>query len=129
MFLARLIAESEDLLICDLAETYGIYDYESMKPSLIATLAVGLPESSRIVRKYSKVDLTLDQILLALIYDSLNGLIWGMGGKKRGKKPERILLKLMKTNEKKAKDELMSFASPEEYEEWRRKKEESWKNG
>ena len=121
-----MISECEDLLICDLAETYGIYDYKSMKPSLIATLAVGLPESSRVVRKFSKMPLTIDQLLLAMIEDSLNGLIWGLSGKKRAKKPKSILKML---TEKKEKDELMSFKSPEEYEAWMARKRESWKHG
>ena len=114
------------MLICDLAETYGIYDYKAMKPSLVATLAVGLPASSRIVRKESGIDLTTDQILLALIEDSLNGLIWGMGGHKASKKPKSILKTL---TEKKKKDELMSFSSPEAYEKWMERKREQWEHG
>ena len=109
-----------------MAETYGIYDYKAMKPSLIATLAVGLPESSRIVRKFSKISLTIDQLLLAVIADSLNGLIWGLGGKKRAKKPKSILKML---TEKQKKDELMSFRTPEEYEAWMARKRESWEHG
>ena len=127
MVLARYINECEDLLICDLAETYGIYDYKSMKPSLIATLAVGLPETSRITQKYSSNMLTLDQALLCMIEDSLNRLIWGLGGSKPSKKPESILKKL--TKKKKQKDELMSFNTPDEYKKWMRQKQESWKNG
>lgn len=123
-----MINECEDILICDLAETYGIYDYKAMKPSLIATLAVGLPESSRVMRKYSGLSLTIDQMLLAMIEDSLNGLIWGMGGKRRGKRPKSIL-KLLTEREKKQKDELMSFRSPEEYEAWMARKREQWEHG
>lgn len=113
-------------MICDLAETYGIYDYKAEKPSLIATLAVGLPESSRIMRKFSGLSLTIDQMLLAMIEDSLNGLIWGLGGKKHSKKPKSIFKMLMNPNEK--KDELMSFRTPEEYEAWMARKKEQWKN-
>lgn len=81
------------------------------------------------MRKYSDIDLTLDQILLAMIFDSLNGLIWGLGGKRKGKKPERVLHKLIKPKKKSNKDELMSFSSPEDYEAWMAKKREKWKNG
>lgn len=97
-----------------------------MKPSLIATLAVGLPETSRIRQKYTEIPLTLDQILLAMIEDSLNGLIWGLS-KKRGKRPKSVLKELMKKEEK--KDNLMSFHTPEEYEAWRTRKREIWNNG
>ena len=114
------------MLICDLAETYGIYDYKAMKPSLVATLAVGLPATSRVVRRYVKNDLTMDQMLLAMILDSLNNLIWGLSGHKTSKKPKSILQKLTKKQEK---DELMSFKTPEEYEAFMARKREKWKNG
>ena len=121
-----MIAECEDLLICDLAEVYGIYDYKSMNPSLIATLAVGLPESSRIIRKYSGVSLTTDQILLAMLVDSVNGLTWGLGGGKKSRKPKQILKMLLDRDKKKQKDELMSFETPEQYEAWMAKKRREW---
>ncbi len=112
------------MLICDLAETYGIYDYKAMKPSLVATLAVGLPESSRVMRKYSKLTLTIDQMLLAMIEDSLNGLIWGLGGKKSRKRPKSIFKML--TEPKKEKDELMTFRTPEDFESWLERKREQY---
>ena len=115
-------------MICDLAETYGIYDYKAMKPSLVATLAVGLPDSSRVMRKYSNIPLTIEQMLLAMLVDSLNGLIWGLGGKKAGKKPKSILKMLTDKTEKK-KDELMSFRTPEEYEAFMARKREQWNHG
>ena len=112
------------MLICDLAETYGIYDYKAMKPSLVATLAVGLPESSRVMRKYSKLTLTIDQMLLAMIEDSLNGLIWRLGGKKSRKRPKSIFKML--TEPKKEKDELMTFRTPEDFESWLERKREQY---
>ena len=93
---------------------------------MIATLAVGLPASSRIVRKYSGTTLTTDQMLLALIADSLNNLIYGLSTKKGKKKPQSIFKALSK---KKEKDELMSFKTPEEYEAFMAKKREGWKHG
>lgn len=96
-----------------------------MRPDLIATLAVGLPDTSRIMRKYSGIDLTLDQMLLAVIADSLNGLIWGMS-KKKGRRPQRLTEKLLKKD--KPKDELMTFATIEEYEAFMARKREKWEN-
>lgn len=112
-----------------MAETYGIYDYKAYSPNYIGTLAVGLPESSRIHRKYSKCDLTTDQILLATIADSVNKLIWGLSGKRRGKEPKSILKLLLEGNHDDKKDDLMSFASPEEFEKWRAKKRKEIDNG
>lgn len=109
-----------------MAETYGILDYKEVKPSIVATLAVGLPDSSRIKRKHSGVNITLDQMLLAMLVDGMNISIWQRGGGKRNRKPESILKKL--TEKAKPKDELMSFRSPEEYEAWMARKREIWNN-
>lgn len=98
-----------------------------MKPSLIATLTVGLPDSSRVMREYSKVNLTLDQMLLALIVDGINNLMYGLS-RKKGKKPPSITEQLLNRG-KKQKDELMSFRTPEEYEKWMERKKEKWQNG
>lgn len=110
-----------------MAETYGILDYKEVKPSIVATLAVGLPDSSRIKRKYSGLNLTLDQMLLAMIVDGINISVWQRGGGKKSRKPASIFKKL--TEKEKPKDELMSFRSPEDYEAWMSKKREKWNNG
>ena len=110
-----------------MAETYGIIDYKEVKPSIVATLAVGLPESSRIKRKYSGINLSLDQMLLSMIVDGINMSIWQRSGAKRSHKPQSIFKKL--TEKEKPKDELMSFSSPEEFEKWKADKKEKWNNG
>ena len=111
------------MLICDLAETYGIYDYKAMKPSLIATLAVGLPDASRVMRKFSGVSLTIEQMLLALIVDGINVGVWQRSGSKKSKRPQSIFQKL---TQKEKKDELMVFQTPEAFEAWRNKKMEKY---
>ena len=45
-----MIALDEDALTCDLAETYGIYEFRLLPPAKIAVLACGLSEDSRIKR-------------------------------------------------------------------------------
>lgn len=110
-----------------MAETYGILDYKEVRPSVVATLAVGLPESSRIKRKYSGINLTLEQMLLAMLVDGVNISIWQRAGGKKSKKPMSIFKKL--TEKDKPKDELMSFRTPEAYEAWMERKREIWKNG
>ena len=107
-----------------MAETYGILDYKEVRPSIVATLAVGLPDSSRIKRKYSGINLTLEQMLLAMLVDGVNISIWQRGGGKKSRKPMSIFKKL--TEKEKPKDELMSFRSPEEYEKWMKRKREIW---
>ena len=53
MILAAMLERSEDSLICDLAETYHIYDMRSFKASYIAILAAGLREDSRVMMLFS----------------------------------------------------------------------------
>ena len=133
MILARMICVSEDDLICDLAETYGILNYKQMiesSPSLVATLSVGLSMDSRIKRKMIGCELTLDQMLASLILDGINTLVWfgtkdGAKGRNRPKSIYRALMGL----DKKPKDELMTFDSPEAYEEWMMSKRKEWNNG
>lgn len=110
-----------------MAETYGIFDYKEVKPSIVATLAVGLPESSRIRRKFSGISLTLEQMMLAMLVDGVNISIWQRSGAKKSRKPLSIFKKL--TEKEKPKDELMSFRTPEEYEAFMKRKREIWDNG
>jgi hypothetical protein len=95
-----------------------------MKPSLIATLAVGLPESSRVKRKYSGIELTTDQMLLALISDALLVANWQRAGGKKSRKPQSVFQKLTRPERK--KDELMSFKSAEDFERWHKEKLEKY---
>ena len=65
-----MIALDEDALICDLAETYHIYNMESFSPVLIATLAEGLGPNSRIRLKRSGLSYSLETLLLAHVADN-----------------------------------------------------------
>lgn len=77
----------------------------------MATLAVGLPDGSRVVKKQTGIELTMNQMLLATLIDSVTGLRYQISGK-RGGKPFSILDRLMNPPKK---DELMKFETPEEY--------------
>jgi hypothetical protein len=108
-------------LICDLAQTYGVFNYKELSPSLVATLAMGLPEDSRVKKKLSGQKLTLEQSLLALLLDDFNLFLWSRQ-KHRGSRPKSIFKEL--TEEKKPKDELMAFESIEDFNEWLKRKQE-----
>lgn len=120
MILADILEDSEDLLICDLAETYGIYDYKALPISLIATLAAGLRENSRVKMKASDQKLNYEQKLLALIFDALQIIAFKQGHRKGAEKPKSLFKRLTET--KRPKDELMSFNSASSFEEWHKKK-------
>ena len=66
-----MLETDEDALICDLAETYGVYDYESLPVQTVAALSIGLRGDSRIRMKLSGMKLTLTESLLAMIADNL----------------------------------------------------------
>lgn len=84
-----MISHDEDALICDLAETYHIYDYRQLPPSRVAVFAIGLKDNSRIKMKLSHQKATLETILLAGIVDRLSILVWGKteDGQKGRNKP------------------------------------------
>ena len=86
---------------------------------MVATLVVGLDDSSRIKRKITGAKLTLEQTLLAVIADEINIRVWQQtkDGQKGKNRPESIYKKLVGLD-KKQKDELKSFETIEEYERW-----------
>ena len=117
MLLADIINDSEDLMICDLAETYGIIDYHQIKPDILAVLVLGLPQGSRIMRKLTNAKLSYIDSVLALIFDALQVIAYNQGHKKGSKKPESLYKKIIAEDKK---DEYMTFTSPESYERWRK---------
>lgn len=85
-----MLAADEDALICDFAETYHILNVRGLPASLAATLACGLPDESRIMRKLSGEPQTLDTRLLAAAVDKLSLLVWAQtkdGQKGRNRPP------------------------------------------
>lgn len=115
-----MIATDENALICDLAETYRIYDYKSLPASRIATFSVGLRDNSRIKLKMHNMKHSLDTLLLATIADRLSILVWmkTKDGSQGINKPSSIMAKLLGEAEEK---DVVSFETPEAFEaEWRR---------
>lgn len=115
-----MIEAGESELMCDLAETYRIYNYRSLPPSVVATFAIGLREDSRIMMKMSDRPIKIDTILLAGILDRLSLLVWHNteDGQKGENKPESMLMKLMGVDED--ENEVAGFNTAEEFEKQRR---------
>ena len=67
-----MIDLDEDALICDLAETYHIYDYRSLPVQLVATLSAGLRDTSRIKLLAAGSPVDLETMILAAIADNLS---------------------------------------------------------
>ena len=71
-----MINTDESAVICDLAETYSIFDYKSLPVLTVATFCVGLRENSRIKMKKNRLAVPFETVLLGVIADSLKLLVW-----------------------------------------------------
>ena len=107
-----MMALDEDALICDLAETYHIYDYRSLPLKTVATLSAGLRDNSRIKLKAAEASVGLDTVILAAIADNLALLRAGMSSKNKG---EPFLFSEAINSEKK-KQKARGFATAEQFE-------------
>ncbi len=97
-----MISEDRGALICDLAETYHIYDYRSLPVATVATLSAGLREDSRIKTKMrgGKAETDTD-VLIGHVYDRLVDILFRIGAYKRH--PDSLALQLMGIEEGRVK--------------------------
>ena len=110
-----MINLDEESLICDLAETYQIYDYKRLPLQTVAVFSCGLRENSRIKMKLSQQTASIDTMLLAGISDKLGILLWAQtkDGQKGKNRPISILEKVL--NLPKKRKEEVAFATAEEF--------------
>ena len=115
MILTAMMETDKTALICDLAETYGVFDMYALPVETLAALAVGLREDSRIVMKMSGAMLTTSQMLLTGILDGINLLCWlnSEDGRKGQNRPEPIMNRIQG---KLKKREVQQFNSGEDFE-------------
>lgn len=66
----------KDALLCDLAETYQIYDFKQLPLTKVAVFSLGLKDDSRIKMKLRNQKLNLEEMLIVSIADSLKLLLW-----------------------------------------------------
>ena len=115
-----MISLDEDALVCDLAETYQIYDYKQLPPTKVAVFSLGLRDDSRIKMKISGQSVPFDTLLLAGIHDKLSTLVWfqtadGQKGRNRPTMLTNLLLK------KEQESDVEAFHSGEEFEKARKR--------
>lgn len=107
-----------DALTCDMAETYGVFDLYALPVRLLATLACGLREDSRIMKKMSGLNHDTKTLIMAKILDMVNILAWqntknGIEGKNM---PESIYDFLLNPErESENKEEYRTFETPEDF--------------
>lgn len=113
-----MLSADRDALICDLAETYGIFDYRALPVQLLATLAAGLREDSRIKIRLSGCKAPRSELLLAAAVDRLSLLVWFLS--KEGTEHPGSLLDILLGEEPKEKN-IVGFETAEGFEaEWKR---------
>lgn len=102
-----------DALVCDLAQTYHIYDYRSMPARYVAILACGLGEQSRTMRILSGNQYTFEQIMMASILDAVRMLVWMQSedGARGSNRPQSVVSQLLGEE-----DDIEGFSSAEDFE-------------
>lgn len=114
-----MLVIDEDAVICDLAETYRIYNYRNYQPTYIATLAAGLRDNARIKLKMNDMAYPLETMLMVSAVDKLSLLLWaktkdGASGRNR---PKMLIDTLLKNTDQ----DLVSFETSEEFEDtWKK---------
>ncbi|WP_229782598.1 DUF5361 domain-containing protein [Oceanobacillus indicireducens] len=103
-------------MICDLAETYQIYDYRQLPTTRVAVFACGLRDDSRIKMKLSGQLVPMDTLLLAGISDKLSMLVWFQteDGQK-GKNRPTSLINLLTNSKEESKKDVVVFDSGEDF--------------
>lgn len=87
MTLASTLSECRCEMICDLAETYHIYDYKRVPGRLLGTLVAGLGVNSRVSQKLAGLEAPMDTVLTALLVDEVRNVTRMLGGVKDKEKP------------------------------------------
>lgn len=109
-----MISVDRTALICDLAETYGVYDMRSLPPRTVAALSAGLRDNSRIYMKMRGDKIPRDELLLAMTVDGVSAVLWRLGAYKD--KPKSIAESLL-GNDKKDERKVKGFRSAADFEE------------
>ena len=111
-----MLKADREALVCDLAETYGIFDYRAVPVKLLATLASGLREDSRIKMRLSGGKVPRRDLLLAAAVDRLSLLVWSMSedAKHGTNRPKSLVAAFM--DETEDSGDVEAFDSAEDFE-------------
>lgn len=114
-----MLGEGEDEVVCDLAQTYHIYNMREYPLDYIATLVNGLESNSRIKRKIANIEVDLFYLLGASILDNLSFIAWTKtkDAKFGRNKPKSMVETLIKKHD--SNDDIMTFDTAEDFEKMR----------
>lgn len=120
MTLAAMLSTAEDLLICDMAETYHILDIRALPVDTLAALASGLRDDSRIKMKMHGMEYVPMEVLAARCADTLALILYVLGADEYAVKPESLVDKIFgKTDVE--KKESVGFTTGADFEAERRR--------
>lgn len=126
MGLAAMYGADRDALLCDLAETYHIYDFEALPVDKLAVLSYGLRDDSRIKMHMAGLTPVPEQAMFVNIADTLQLIRYQLFAKKHDPKPILFTDRLLNTVKE---SNTVIFESGEAFEEARRKLIEGVNNG
>lgn len=103
-------------MICDLAETYHIFNYREYSPLLVGTLVFGLRDDSRVKMALSGQKITFERLLIARAVDELAFQSWTQtkDAQRNKNRPKSILQSLMGEHKK---EEYVTFETMDEFRE------------
>ena len=111
-----MLKADREALLCDLAETYRIYDLRAVPVPTLAMLAAGLRENSRIKMSLSGGRPPRSDLLLAAAVDRLSWLVWGMSkDAERGTNRPKSILAALLCEEEKSSDDIATFETAEDF--------------
>lgn len=103
-------------MICDLAETYHLFDYRALPPSKVAVLVSGLRDYSRLKMKAQNVRYINPQIIGTVIADNTATLAWLMSSDgEKGRNRPKSLTSWSLNKEDKEKRKVKAFSTYEEF--------------
>lgn len=108
-----MICADEESMICDFAETYHILDYRSLPVKMVATLASGLRDTSRIAMNTTEGKASTTNTILATIADRLGIIMTILAGQKEP--PPSIFEALYGIEPKGKINKVRAFDSGEEF--------------
>ena len=118
-----MIAAGEEELFCDLAETYHVIGFDSYPVGVIATLAAGLGEGSRIMQKLMGVTYPPLALVAAHIADDLKLFRYSFLDTKKAPEPYLFLEHIQKQVQ-----ETTGFSTPQEFiDNWNKNNERGMK--
>lgn len=85
-----MLIVDRDALLCDMAQTYQIYDFRAVPVTTLATLACGLEADSRITRKLLGHKYMPMGMLLAHVADRITLLSYQLFGKEGDERPAML---------------------------------------